>query len=45
MIQAERSALLDARDDGTFGAAALSAALEDLDAEQISVELKGTESA
>ncbi|HEY9366167.1 MAG TPA: sodium:proton antiporter [Agromyces sp.] len=45
MIQAERSALLDARDDGTFGAAALSAALENLDAEQISVELKGTESA
>ncbi|SIO03238.1 cation:proton antiporter [Agromyces cerinus] len=44
MIEAERTALLDARDDGTFSAAALSAALEDLDAEQISVELKGTES-
>ncbi|KQZ11375.1 cation:proton antiporter [Agromyces sp. Root1464] len=45
MIEAERTALLDARDDGTFSAAALSAALEDLDAEQISIELKGTESA
>ena len=45
MIQAERSAHLDARDDGTFSAAALGAALEDLDAEQISIELKGTESA
>jgi CPA1 family monovalent cation:H+ antiporter len=44
MIEAERTALLDARDDGTFSAAALSAALEDLDAEQISVELKSTES-
>ncbi|MFB6611260.1 cation:proton antiporter [Agromyces sp. NPDC056379] len=45
MIDAERTALLDARDDGMFSAAALSAALEDLDAEQISVELKGSESA
>lgn len=45
MIEAERTALLDARDDGAFSAAALSAALEDLDAEQISIELKGTESA
>lgn len=45
MIEAERTALLDARDDGMFSAAALSAALEDLDAEQISVELKGSESA
>ncbi|MGW9631733.1 cation:proton antiporter [Agromyces sp. NPDC055520] len=44
MIEAERTALLDARDDGMFSAAALSAALEDLDAEQISVELKGSES-
>ncbi|MFF2276749.1 cation:proton antiporter [Agromyces sp. NPDC058126] len=41
MIEAERAALLDARDEGRFSAAALSAALEDLDAEQISVELKG----
>ncbi|WP_022889158.1 cation:proton antiporter [Agromyces italicus] len=41
MIEAERDALLDARDEGRFSAAALSAALEDLDAEQISIELKG----
>ena len=41
MIHAERGALLDARDDGTFSAAALGAALEELDAEQISIELKG----
>ncbi|WP_157000951.1 cation:proton antiporter [Agromyces laixinhei] len=45
MIEAERTALLDARDDGRFSAAALSAALEDLDAEQISIELKGSENA
>lgn len=44
MIRAERDALLDARDEGRFSAAALSAALEDLDAEQISIELKGAES-
>lgn len=44
MIRAERDALLDARDEGRFSAAALSAALEDLDAEQISIELKGVES-
>jgi len=40
MIRAERDALLDARDEGLFGAAALGAALEELDAEQISIELK-----
>lgn len=45
MIEAERDALLDARDEGRFSAAALSAALEDLDAEQISVELKGIDGA
>lgn len=45
MIEAERDALLDARDEGRFSAAALSAALEDLDAEQISVELKGVDGA
>ncbi len=43
MIRAERDALLDARDEGRFSAAALSTALEDLDAEQISIELKGSE--
>ncbi|MCD2440781.1 sodium:proton antiporter [Agromyces sp. SYSU K20354] len=41
MIHAEREALLDARDEGLFSAAALGAALEELDAEQISIELKG----
>ncbi|GAA1760923.1 cation:proton antiporter [Agromyces humatus] len=41
MIRAEREALLDARDEGLFSAAALGAALEELDAEQISIELKG----
>ena len=41
MIDAQRNALLDARDDGTFSAATLSAALEVLDAEQISLELQG----
>ena len=40
MIRAERDALLDARDEGLFSAAALGAALEELDAEQISIELK-----
>jgi hypothetical protein len=33
--------LLEARDNGEFGAALLSAALENLDAAQISLELKG----
>lgn len=41
MIHAERDALLDARDEGLFSAAALGAALEELDAEQISIELNG----
>lgn len=41
MIVAQRRALLDARDDGTFTAGALNAALSTLDAEQISLELKG----
>ncbi|GAA1800460.1 sodium:proton antiporter [Agromyces neolithicus] len=41
MIHAERDALLDARDEGLFSAAALGAALEELDAEQISIDLKG----
>jgi CPA1 family monovalent cation:H+ antiporter len=43
MIRAQREALLDARDEGRFSAASLSAALEDLDAEQISIELKAIE--
>ena len=41
VISAQRQALLDARDDGSFSADALSAALAVLDADQISLELKG----
>jgi len=42
MISARRKALLDARDDGNFSASALkNAALAVLDADQISLELKG----
>ena len=40
-IQAQRSALLDARDDGAFSADLLLNALNNLDADQISIELKG----
>lgn len=40
-LRAQRTALLDARDDGTFDAEALSGALEAIDAEQISLELRG----
>jgi len=43
MIKAERDALLDARDEGRFSAASLGAALEGLDAEQISLEVRGGE--
>ena len=41
VISAQRKALLDARDDGDFSADALNAALAVLDADQISLELKG----
>ncbi|MCX7521417.1 sodium:proton antiporter [Microbacterium sp. STN6] len=41
VIQAQRRALLDARDDGEFSADMLNAALAVLDADQISIELKG----
>jgi NhaP-type Na+/H+ or K+/H+ antiporter len=41
VISAQRQALLDARDDGSFSADALNAALAVLDADQISLELKG----
>ena len=41
VIAAQRRALLDARDDGAFSADALNAALAVLDADQISLELKG----
>ena len=41
VLDAQRQSLLDARDEGTFGADALNAALEVIDADQISLELKG----
>ncbi|ODA91008.1 hypothetical protein ATY41_07195 [Leifsonia xyli subsp. xyli] len=40
-IRAQRSALLDARDEGTFSADVLVGALNNLDAAEISIELKG----
>jgi CPA1 family monovalent cation:H+ antiporter len=41
VIAAQRTALLDARDAGTFSAGALDTALTALDADQISLELRG----
>lgn len=41
MLAAQRAALLDARDDGTFSADVLGYALEIVDADQISLEMKG----
>lgn len=41
VIAAQRSAVLDARDDGVFTAETLNASLTNLDADQISLELKG----
>ncbi|GAA4913631.1 sodium/proton antiporter (CPA1 family) [Actinomycetospora succinea] len=43
MIEAQRAALLDARDEGRFTSSALAAALENLDAEQISLELRSAQ--
>ena len=40
IIKAQREALLTARDDGSFSAGPLSAALNALDAEQISMDLR-----
>jgi len=40
-IRAQRDALLDARDDGTFSADVLAGALSNLDADEISIYLKG----
>ncbi|MFF1571767.1 cation:proton antiporter [Leifsonia sp. NPDC058292] len=40
-IRAQRAALLDARDDGAFSADLLDGALTNLDADQISLDLKG----
>ncbi|WP_433260790.1 cation:proton antiporter [Actinosynnema sp. CS-041913] len=42
VLTAQRDALLDARDEGTFDADALSAALRNVDAEQITLELRGS---
>ncbi|WP_436838492.1 cation:proton antiporter [Nocardia nova] len=42
VITAQRSALLDARDNGTFDADVLANALANLDAAQIAIELRGT---
>jgi CPA1 family monovalent cation:H+ antiporter len=41
VVTAQRAALLDARDDGTFDAETLDTALATLDAAQISIELQG----
>lgn len=41
VIAAQRSALLDARDDGVFDADVLETALADLDASEIAIELRG----
>ena len=41
VVEAKRTALLNARDDGIFDAALLSHALDMLDAEQIALELRG----
>ena len=41
VIDAQRQALLDARDDGAFGAEQLTAALAVLDADQVRLELRG----
>ena len=41
IIRAQRGALLAARDDGAFSGSVLTGALETLDAEQISIELRG----
>ena len=42
VIAAQRSALLDARDNGTFDAEVLANALANLDASQIAMEMRGT---
>ncbi|MGI3782608.1 MAG: cation:proton antiporter [Janthinobacterium lividum] len=42
VIEAQRSALLDARDNGTFDAELLERALANLDASQIAIEMRGS---
>lgn len=44
VIAAQRRALLDARDEGTFTTGTLNAALTVLDADQLNLELKGSQS-
>ncbi|OII14837.1 sodium:proton antiporter [Curtobacterium sp. MCBA15_008] len=41
VLEAQRSAILDARDDGSFDAEVLESMLRNLDAEQIALELRG----
>jgi CPA1 family monovalent cation:H+ antiporter len=41
VLQAQRSALLDARDNGTFDADVLANGLANLDASQIAIEMRG----
>jgi CPA1 family monovalent cation:H+ antiporter len=40
VVHAQREALMVARDEGTFSAGTLTAALEALDAEEISMDLR-----
>jgi monovalent cation/hydrogen antiporter len=40
MIEAQRAALLAARDEGTFSSQLLTSLLDTLDAEQISIEMR-----
>jgi monovalent cation/hydrogen antiporter len=41
VLEAQRGALLDARDDGLYGSAELSSALDAVDVEQIGLEMRG----
>lgn len=41
IVEAQRNALLDARDIGAYSAELIAHALMNLDADQISIELKG----
>jgi len=41
VLEAQRSAILDARDDGTFDAEVLESMLQNIDAEQLALELRG----
>jgi CPA1 family monovalent cation:H+ antiporter len=41
MVEAQRKVLIQAMDEGSFSSEALSAAMGNLDVDQISIELKG----